>query len=447
MTTEHASVAIIGGGMTGITAAIRLAEAGHPVDLYEARDHLGGLSDAYGWDGVTWDRFYHVVLSTDERLLRFLRELGLGDRLFWRQTKSGFYGDGKLVSMSSMLDFLAFPFLSLWQKFRLGTGILRSIAIKDADRLDRLYVSEWLTRVFGRRVYERIWDPLLRSKLGEARHQTSAAFIWATIARLYGARSGESKTEQMGHVRGGYATILAAVAARLDGLGVRLHLGAPVDAVAPRASDGAGMTLRSGNQSYSYDKVLLTVPAPEVLRLTGRSGADGPYWKALADVRYLGVLCLFVVLDRGLSPYYVTNLLDTSLPFTGIIEATNIVDPSDLGGHHLVYLPKYVSADDPLVSQTDEAVAEALLAGLRKVHPELPAAAVLHTKLFRESRVQPLQEVNYLDQTRGIQTPIPGLYLANSTMLYNSTLNNNAAVALAESAAEVMNGLKGAAHG
>ncbi len=433
--------------MTGITAAIRLAEAGHSVDLYEARDHLGGLSDAYSWDGLTWDRFYHVVLSTDERLLRLLRELGLADRIFWRQTKSGFFGDGRLASMSSIGDFLTFPFLSLWQKFRLGLGILLCIGIKDADKLDRLYVREWLMRVFGRRVYERIWDPLLRSKLGEARHQTSAAFIWATITRLHGARSGESKTEQMGHVRGGYATILAAIAGRLESLGVRVRIGAPVDAVEPSEGGEGRVKLRSGYGSESYDKVLLTVPAPAVLRITGRSVSDGPYWRALADAHYLGVLCLFVVLDRRLSPYYVTNLLDASLPFTGIIETTNIADTADFDGRHLVYLPKYVSADDPLLFEPDQAVTEALLAGLRKVHPELPAEAVLHTRLFRELHVQPLQEVSYLDQARGIQTPIHGIYLANSTMLYNSTLNNNAAIALAESAVEVMTDHKGAVHG
>ncbi|MFO7780490.1 MAG: FAD-dependent oxidoreductase [Spirochaetia bacterium] len=52
--------AVIGGGITGITAALRLAQAGHSVDLFEARDHLGGLSDTYSWDGGTWDRFYRA---------------------------------------------------------------------------------------------------------------------------------------------------------------------------------------------------------------------------------------------------------------------------------------------------------------------------------------------------------------------------------------------------
>ena len=198
--------------MTGIAAAMRLAESDrYEVTLFEKAEKLGGLSSCYTWEDITWDRFYHVVLSTDNVMLDFLNELKLKDQLFWTETRSGFYGYGRLVSMSSTLDFIRFPFMSMWQKLRMVIGLLYSSSIKDPSRLDKIYVREWLTSVFGRRVYENIWEPLLRSKLGDAREKTSAAFIWATINRLYGARgSGGSKKERMGHVSGGYATILKA---------------------------------------------------------------------------------------------------------------------------------------------------------------------------------------------------------------------------------------------
>jgi protoporphyrinogen oxidase len=242
----------------------------------------------------------------------------------------------------------------------------------------------------------------------------------------------------MGHVRGGYRTILDAVEKRLAELGVLVHTGTAVAAVSPTSKGATKINVHTQKSEESFDKVLLTVPAPDILRLTGRAASDGAYWKSLADVKYLGVICLLVVLDRRVSPYYVTNLLDKSLPFTGIIEATNIVDPAELGGRHLVYLPKYVVADDPLFAESDEAITTMLLDGLRKVHPEVPVEAIIHTRLFRERYVQPLQEVNYLDRTRGIQTPVPGVYLANSTMLYNSTLNNNAVISLADRAVAIM---------
>ena len=424
--------------MIGIFAAMRLAQQGCSVDLYESRSHIGGLSDAYTWQGVTWDRFYHVVLSTDERLIALLRELDLEHELFWRSTKTGFYRDGRLVSMSSITDFVTFPFLSLWQKFRLGLGILLSARIKNPDKLERMYVREWLTRIFGRRVYERIWDPLLRSKFGEARNRTSASFMWVTINRLYGARTGEAKVEQMGHVRGGYATILEALRRRLEDLGVRICADTRVCCVQQEHPTGLKIVDSTGGVSRRYDQVLLTTPAPEVLRLLGRTSSNGPYWEALERVEYLSVLCLFVVLDRRLSSYYVTNLLDTTLPFTGIVEVTNIVDPAEFGDRHIVYLPKYATRTDPVNSKSDDTVTELFLAGLRKVFPDLPSEAILHTQLFREQYVQPLQEVNTPGRNHANRTPLEGVYVANSTMIHNSTLNNNAAIEVAERAVAVM---------
>ncbi len=436
-TSRTPSVAVVGGGITGMTAAIRLAEAGCRVTLYEKRQHLGGLSDSYRWHDVTWDRFYHVVLSSDSRLLALIDELGLGDTLFWKKTRSGFYGDGKLVSMSSMVDFFTFPFLSMWQKFRLGMGIVAATRMKDTAKLDRIYVKEWLTSVFGRRVYERVWDPLLRSKLGEARNETSAALIRATISRLYGARNGEAKSERMGHVRGGYAAILAAAERRLLELGVSIRSGSAVDAI--RSEELA--VVANGNAA-TFDRILLTVPAPEVLHMIGNEAtATRPtenYWYKLSQVSYLGVICVLLVLERGLSPFYVTNLLDKTLPFTGIIEVTNVIEPETFGGKHLVYLPKYVTQDDPAIMDSDDVIAERFIAALKRVHPALGDTEILHRAVFREPYVQPLQEVNFLEKQVGFSTPIPGLYLANTTMLYNATLNNNAAITLAEQAAKEM---------
>ena len=54
-----------------------------------------------------------------------------------------------------------------------------------------------------------------------------------------------------------------------------------------------------------------------------------------AAQRYLGVICMVVKLRRALSPYYVLNLTDPGLPFTGVIGLTTLVDPQEVGGYHL----------------------------------------------------------------------------------------------------------------
>ena len=61
-------VAIVGGGILGMTAAYRLAQAGVAVSLYERSRDLGGLVGSFDLDGYDVDRFYHVVLPTDHRV-------------------------------------------------------------------------------------------------------------------------------------------------------------------------------------------------------------------------------------------------------------------------------------------------------------------------------------------------------------------------------------------
>ena len=453
-------VAIIGGGMTGLSCALELAKRSDcKITIFEKDDVLGGLSSAYCWEDVCWDRFYHVVLSTDGPLQEFLADVGVADELFWRETKTGFFGDGKLVSFSSTWDFIKFPFLSPWSKFRLGLGILRSSKISDPEKLDKIFVRQWLTTMFGRRLYESLWEPLLRSKLGAARERTSAAFIWATINRLFGARESGAQKEKMGHVHGGYRTILAAAEKTLKAQGVEICAGAQVVEVG--LSDTGKVTL-SYQQSGAtveavYDEVVFTTPCPTILTMLRKDiekniepnvekdieQAPEEYWDNLSAVEYLSIACVFLVLKKPLSPYYVTNLLDKRLPFTGVIEATNIVRPEDVGGKHIVYLPKYMPAEDPVQGWSDEKILEEFVGGLKYMYPNLTEEDILHRRVFRERYVQPLQEVNYLQRLGGFQSPIPHVYVVNTSMIYNSTLNNNAAVNLGrECAGEIAKSLQ-----
>ena len=208
-------VAVVGGGVLGLALARRLARAGHTVTVYEGASQAGGLASPAPIGQYEWDRFYHVILQSDSRLLQLLAELGLCDRLHWGTTRTGFFVDGRLLSLSSSWDYLRFPALSLWDKARLARTILRASRVEDPRPLETIGAEAWLRRWSGDRVVDRLWLPLLRSKLGENYRRASAAFIWATIARLYAARRSGQKREQFGYVDGGYRTILAALVRRV----------------------------------------------------------------------------------------------------------------------------------------------------------------------------------------------------------------------------------------
>src|SRR5262249_27340903 len=203
-----------------MTLALRLAQRGQRVTLFEGASQLGGLASAWKRGDIIWDRHYHVTLLSDTALRRLLSELGLESEMQWVQTKTGFYTDGKLYSMSNSIEFLKFPPLNLIDKFRLAGTIIYAARVKDWKRLENIKVVEWLTRLSGRHTTEKIWLPLLRAKLGQNFEKTSAAFIWATIARMYAARRSGLKKEMFGYVPGGYARILDRLADHLVKSGV-----------------------------------------------------------------------------------------------------------------------------------------------------------------------------------------------------------------------------------
>ena len=165
-TMNKQTCCIVGGGVLGLTLALRLARQGREVTLLEAAPNLGGLADAWQVGDLEWDRHYHVTLLSDLHLRGLLDELGLSDVLRWTTTKTDFYTDKQFYPLTNSLDYLRFPPLGLIDKLRLAGTIFYASRIEDGMALEKVPLVDWLVRLSGKRTYEQIWLPLLRAKLG-----------------------------------------------------------------------------------------------------------------------------------------------------------------------------------------------------------------------------------------------------------------------------------------
>lgn len=424
-------IGILGGGITGLTAAFYLLREGHEVTILEARQQLGGLATYFDFGPFSWDKFYHCILTSDGPLLELIRDLGLEDELRWTETKVGFFSQGKLHSMTTTAEFLRFPALSLWQKFRLGAGIMYASRIDDGLALESEPIEPWLVRIFGRAVYQKMWEPLLKCKLGAARKQTSASFIWATIRRLYSTREkNASKKERLGYVRGGYRAVVNRLVKHIEALGGSIVTSFPVDQI--RSSYGDKVIVSTANDKLEFDRVISTMPSAPFAAVTPE--LNQKYRRKLNAAEYMGMVCVALVLRRALTPYYCTNLIE-DLPFTGIIEMTNLISLEETSGRHLVYLPKYTSPGDPLFEASDDEVWQTFYPALKQVIPDICDADIDRRFIFRERLVQPIPTLNYSQIVPEVETPVRNVFLANTTQIVNSTLNNNEMVKIARRAA------------
>lgn len=464
--TEQPKIAIIGSGFLGLTLALRLAEQGNQVTVFESAAEIGGLASVWKIGDVVWDKHYHVTLLSDAFTRKVVEEIGLADEFEWVETKTGFYTDGKLVSMSNTLEFLKFPPLGFISKFRLGATIFYASRVKDWKSLEKISVEDWLTKLSGRRTFEKMWKPLLKAKLGEAYRETSAAFIWATIQRMYAARNSGLKREMFGYVRGGYARVLERFAEHLREKGVEIRLNEKIEKI-EKSSDGkievfpaqtrrraeiypqantTALKSKTGNENIavaekittnneqrttnkSFDSVILTCPSNVAAKILPQLTADEK--AKLENVKYQGIVCASVLLKKSLSNFYVTNITDET-PFTGIIEMSALVDKREFGGNALVYLPKYVAPDDKLFEKTDAEIEEIFLDALEKMYPHFDRKDVVEFKISRVRNVFPIPTLNYSANVPDVKTSLENVFIVNSAQITNGTLNVNETIQLAE---------------
>lgn len=428
---QEKSWAVVGGGILGMTLALRLQQQGKEVTLYEAAEEIGGLASAWRIGDAIWDRYYHVTLMSDLHVRNILSNLELEQDMEWVETRTGFYTDGKLLSMSNSIEFLKFPPLNLLEKVRLGATIFYASKLKNWKKLESIGVCDWLTKLSGKSVFEKIWKPLLRAKLGENYEHASAAFIWSIIARMYAARRSGLKKEMFGYLPGGYRRFLQAFEKRLVNAGVTIRKGIRVHE-AERIGSKVKVDLSDGFE-MEYDHVVFTTPAPAISKAC--PGLQPREHGLLNGIRYQGIVCPSLLLKKPLAGYYVTNITD-KVPFTAVIDMTALIKPEEVGGNYLVYLPKYVDAtDEEAFARSDEDLKREFWPALKQIHPHLTDDDLITFQVAKARNVLALSTLNYSESLPPVHTSIEGVHIVNSAMICNGTLNVNESIQLAENAA------------
>jgi len=444
-------IGIIGGGLSGLTAAYRLAQAGHDVTLFESQPVLGGQAATFPVEGTRLEIFYHHIFTSDVHIIALVDELGLGDQWQWLPSKMGYFHGGQVYDFVTPLDLLRFSPLSFLDRIRCGLLTLYLQRTANGLKFERYTASEWLRRAAGERAYKVLFEPPLRGKFGDHYHEVSMTWFWGKVRLRAGSRKGGMTKEVLGYPKGSFQILLDALAERIRSLGGRVYTSAPVRRVVVEGGRAAGLQIARGVLSELgathaqadpdvalFDKVIATVPSPIFLSLA--PDLPAPYAAKLRWVRYQTALCLILKMKGSLSRIYWLNISDPQMRFVAAIEHTNYVPAEAYGGYRLLYLSNYLERDDPLCSMSKEELLATYTSSAQRINPAFSPEWVVESWLFRDDAGQPIVTRDYAQHIPEHRTPIPDLYLANTTQIYPEDRGTNYSVRLGQDIAALVDG-------
>ena len=421
------SIAIVGAGFTGLTAAYKLAKLGHEVTVYEAGSVAGGLAGGCELLEVPVEKAYHFLYKTDNHILALLDELELTDSLtYFKSSVSTYYGD-TLYPMMNPMDLIKFKPLSLVNRVRAGVSVLYLQKVKNWKKLTTITAMDWLTKYAGKQVTEVIWKPLLIGKFDHYYDKITMCWLWGRIKQRVESRDDKLGGEALGYIDGGFATIVERLISELKDSGGELLLNSPVRSL-EKKSDGS-ICIESNQSSATYDKVLLTTPckiADSLLEAYKES--DPGYFQRLNSIDYLDAAVMLFATEKPISNYYWHNINTPNSPFVVFLSLTSLIGTNRFSGKHVYYIGDYIPREHQYMKMSESELRDHWLNALQTMFDAFDSKDVLESKVFRFRDAQHIVDTDFENRIPPYQTPCDGVYLCNFSQIFPMDRGTNYAV-------------------
>jgi len=423
---QHYDIVIVGAGFTGLSAAYELSKKGKKVCLIESEDQVGGLAGSFQFDdGTELEKFYHHWFNSDVHIQNLINELGLKSEVMTLRSRTAMYLNQRIWKLSSPLDLLRFKALSIGDRFRLGLLMLKIRKVKDWKQIEHLSIREWLEPLCGQRVFDLVWEPLIRSKFSEYSETVSAVWMWKKLS-LRGNSRNIQGYEELLYFKGGFSKLSKAIVMAIEKSGGRVLLG--TKALSASVDEKNTVThLLTSRGSIAAKQFLFTTSCQIIAQVFHTVGPLS-WLSRLSRVKYLGNICLILRLTRSLSETYWLNVNDPGFPFVGVIEHTNLDKPEHYNNSHVVYLSRYASQGDPAWKMTDVEYFNYAMEHVKKMFPNLKSDWVIDHKVWRAEYAQPITEKNYSKHLISNETPYENVLVSTMAQIYPEDRGTNYAV-------------------
>lgn len=369
------------------------------------------------------ERYYHHIFRSDRQMIELIEELGLGGSLRFHKTTTGVFRDGRIHPFSTPLEMLTSPLYGLPAGVRFGLSSAWLKLVRDGERFTDRTALSWLRKWAGRRATEAVWEPLLRGKFGDRADRVSMAWLWARV---------HCRTFELGYMDGGFERVYATLADRIAERGGKVEFGKRMETIR-QDGDGGQVTVRTADgATYAFDHLIVTTAQPAFAK-----AADAPADDAVWRNQYLGATCFVLELDRSAIPYYWLNINEPGFPFLAVVEHTQMIDPAQYGGRHILYVGNYVERDDWRFTTEPAELLERFLPWLKRINPEFDRSWIQDWHFSRAPFAQPVVTPEYKALIPGHGTHLSGVTLATMAQIYPQDRGQSYSVELGHKAARI----------
>jgi len=349
--SKSLNVAVIGGGITGLTAAYQLKKNGAKVSVFESSEHIGGMLQSSIDENWLAESNYGLIFNNSDRFRSLIDELEMRDDLLDLRPahRKRFYASsGKLKRLpNSVWGAIFSSYLPFSVRFKLFSGFLTKKSPSEDDTL-----AQFIERYLGPKALPYLAEPLasilyvgnmdtLRVKYAFPelfeRTQKKQSLTKAITATLKSRKISLSKPAMVGF-RNGFQSLAGTLANHLE---EEIIYQATVKDIKKQQNQWV-LTIQIGTETRYYvcDKVILTIPAYELstIQIEGKNNRD---LKEIAAMPYAPL----AVINMGFKRNEVGNSLNGAgfwVPdsegesFLGVVYTSSLIDERTPGGYELI---------------------------------------------------------------------------------------------------------------